>query len=324
MGNNVDKVAKTDQNKFIVFVINPLLRTNRLRRTIPDESRARTRKYISSDTREFGLMRYLNGQELRDFIKERQAHQVRGLIQHFKVQPRLAIIQTKQDRVTDLYTRLKQEYGEDIRIVVDLHKVDQEQVPALITNLNNDSKIKGIVVQLPLVNPAETDAIANLVDSKKDVDGLGKDASWDSATAVAINWLLAGYNVELTGRKIAIVGCGRLVGRPLLKMWRKSGYDVTSLDNSCQDLTSELEDKDVIVTATGVPGLIKPSMLKKNAVVVDAGVADDHGRVVGDLDNSIYSRDDLTITPTKGGVGPLTIAALMDNVIRASYPPTTE
>ena len=269
-------------------------------------------------------MRYLNGQELRDFIKERQAHQVRGLIQHFKVQPRLAIIQTKQDRVTDLYTRLKQEYGEDIRIAVDLHKVDQEQVPALITNLNNDSEIKGIVVQLPLVNPAETDAIVNLVDPKKDVDGLGKDASWDSATAVAINWLLAGYNIELTGRKIAIVGCGRLVGRPLLKMWRNSGYDVTVLDDSCHDLAGVLIDKDVVVTATGVPGLIKPSMLKKNAVVVDAGVADDHGRVVGDLDNSIYSRDDLTITPTKGGVGPLTIAALMDNVIRASYPPMAE
>ena len=77
---------------------------------------------------------------------------------------------------------------------------------------------------------------------------------------------------------------------------------------------------DVIVTATGVPGLIKPDMLKHGAVVVDAGVADDHGQTVGDLDGSVYGRDDLTLTPRKGGVGPLTIAALMDNVIRASYP----
>ena len=254
---------------------------------------------------------------------ERQAHQVRGLIQHFKVQPRLAIIQTRHDAVTNLYTRLKQAYGADIKIVVALHRVDQFEVAELIERLNKDLAIQGILLQLPLANPDQTDELINLISPTKDVDGLGERAKWDPTTATAINWLVAGYNINLSGRKIAIVGQGRLVGGPLTKMWRNSGYDVTPLDDTCHNLTDALADKDVVVTATGVPGLIKPDMLKHGAVVIDAGVADDSGQAVGDLDPEVYQRNDLIITPQKGGVGPLTIAALMDNVIRASYPPKT-
>ena len=265
-------------------------------------------------------MRYLNGRELRDFIKERQAHQARGLIQHFKVQPRLAIIQTKHDLVTNVYTKLKKSYGEDIRIEVDIYSVPQDEVAELINQLNNDKVVQGILLQLPLNDPSQTDQLINLINPVKDVDGLGENAKWDPTTAMAINWLLAGYGIDLGGKKIAIVGQGRLVGRPLAKMWRNSGYDVTALDDSCHDLAGALIDKDVVVTATGVPRLIQPDMLKRGAVVVDAGVADDNGQTVGDLDDAVYARDDLTITPQKGGVGPLTIAALMDNVIRASYP----
>ena len=275
-------------------------------------------------------MRYLNGRELRDFIKERQAHQVRGLIQHFRVQPRLAIVQTRHDVVTNVYTKLKKSYGEDIQIEVDIHGVQQGEVSGLIQSLNDDGSVQGILLQLPLDNPNQTDELLDnpnqtdelieLIVSDKDVDGLGENAKWDPTTAMAINWLLAGYGVDLGGKKIAIVGQGRLVGRPLAKMWRNSGYDVTALDDSCHDLAGVLIDKDVVVTATGVPRLIQPDMLKRGAVVVDAGVADDNGQTVGDLDDAVYARDDLTITPQKGGVGPLTIAALMDNVIRASYP----
>ena len=265
-------------------------------------------------------MRFLNGRELRDFVKERQAHQVRGLIQHFRVQPRLAIVQTRHDVVTNVYTKLKKSYGEDIQIEVDIHGVQQGEVSGLIQSLNDDGSVQGILLQLPLDNPDQTDELIVFVAPDKDVDGLGENAKWDPTTAMAINWLLAGYGVDLGGKKIAIVGQGRLVGRPLAKMWRNSGYDVTALDDSCHDLAGALIDKDVVVTATGVPRLIQPDMLKRGAVVVDAGVTDDNGQTVGDLDDAVYARDDLTITPQKGGVGPLTIAALMDNVIRASYP----
>lgn len=264
------------------------------------------------------MSRQLSGRELVSFIKERQARQVRALKQHDHIRPKLAIIQTKLDAVTDLYTKLKQRYGEDVGIAVEIHKVGQSGVERLIEQLNMDPTVHGILIQLPLPDLSATDKVVNQVNPVKDVDGLAKQSKWDATTATAINWLLAGYNIDLTSKQIAIVGRGRLVGAPLTKMWRQSGLSVTPLDVRCPSLEKILIDKDVVVTATGVPGLIGPEMLKDGAVVVDAGTADLDGQVVGDVDPLVRERSDITITPQKGGVGPLTIACLMDNVIRAA------
>lgn len=264
--------------------------------------------------------RELNGRELVGFIKERQAHQVRGLRQHFKVVPKLAIITTIDSPVIDLYVRLKCNYAADIAVETEVYRTTSQAVGDLLAQLNADPSVKGIIVQLPLDDPAQTDAVVNLITPEKDVDGLGQNAKWDSATATAINWLLAGYNVNLSDKRLALVGNGRLVGAPLLKMWRNSGLDVTVYDESTTNkLATELIDYDVIVSAAGVPGLIKSEMLRSGAAVVDAGTASEGGKVVGDLDPAARQRSDLTVTPEKGGVGPLTIAALLDNVIRASY-----
>ena len=265
------------------------------------------------------MSRQLSGRELVSFIKERQARQVRALKQHDHIQPKLAIIQTKLDAVTDLYTKLKQRYGEDIGVAVEVYKVGQPVVASLIDRFNADLTVQGVLVQLPLADPSATDEMVNRVSPMKDVDGLGERSEWDATTAMAINWLLAGYNIDLTSKQIAIVGQGRLVGAPLTKMWRRqSGLSVTPLDVRCPSLEKILIDKDIVVTATGVPGLIRSEMLKDGAVVVDAGTADLDGQVVGDVDPLVRERSDITITPQKGGVGPLTIACLMDNVIRAA------
>lgn len=262
-------------------------------------------------------MRYLNGREIRDFVKARQLHQVRSLRQSRGVSLKLAIIQTKDDHLTDVYTNLKKHYGEDIEVAVDIVKATAADAVGVIEKLNADDDVTGILVQLPLDDLSLTDEVINAISPDKDVDGLGDNPRWDPTTAMAINWLLAGYNVDLTSKKIAVVGQGRLVGAPLTKMWQSSGYDVTPLDDACHDLKSALIDKDIVVTATGVPGLITADMLKRGAVVVDAGTASDGGAIKGDLAPEVYERDDLTLTPQKGGVGPLTIAALFDNVIRA-------
>lgn len=263
-------------------------------------------------------MRLLDGRELVGYIQERQAKQVRGLRQAQRIFPKLAIIVAKNDPVIDTYVRLKQAYGEDILVEVVIHKVDQPQVPALIETLNNDDSVHGIVVQLPLENPEETDAIVGLIAPEKDVDGLGPKAKYISATAMAIDWLMAGYNVTLKDRRIAIVGRGRLVGAPLERLWQNGGLTVTSYDDTTQDLQSELRQADIIVTATGVPGLITSAMISPGKVVVDAGTASENGVIVGDVAADVRERSDVTITPQKGGVGPLTVAALFDNVITAA------
>ncbi len=264
-------------------------------------------------------MKLLSGSELAGFIKERQARQVRGLRQTHKVFPKLAIVLTDLDnQVIGTYVRMKQRYGADILIDVDIHKVEQSAASDLLKKLASDDSVHAIIVQLPLADPAETENIVNLVPPEKDVDGLGSDPKFDPATALAIMWLLAGYNVGLAGKDVVLVGYGKLVGQPLEKLLIASGVTPRIVDRQTPDVPGEVLKADVIVSATGVAGLIKSAMVKPGAVVVDAGVASEGGKTVGDAAPELYERDDLTITPQRGGVGPLTVCALFDNVIRAA------
>lgn len=263
-------------------------------------------------------MKLLSGLELAGYIKQRQAHEVRSLRQSRRVQPKLAIVVTVEHPAIELYMRLKQRYGDDIGALVDVRRVDQAAAPALIAELNADPSVHGIIVQLPLADPTQTQAICDLVDPNKDVDALGAHATLDPATPMAILWLLAGYNIDLVGKKIVLVGRGKLVGAPLERMLGTSGYDVQSVGKDTPDVPAIVKQADIIITAAGVPQLITSDMVKPGAVVVDAGTASEGGKVVGDVAPELYERDDLTITPQKGGVGPLTICALFDNLIRAA------
>jgi methylenetetrahydrofolate dehydrogenase (NADP+)/methenyltetrahydrofolate cyclohydrolase len=260
-------------------------------------------------------MKLLSGIELVGFIKERQAHQVRGLRQHDGIVPKLAIIQTIDNPVIDTYVRLKQAYAADILVDVDVHKVTVDEAAGLVDKLNNDQLVTGIIIQLPLSDTSRTDELVTKVASQKDVDGLGSDEFFTPATAMAIDWLVNGHNIDLGAKKVAIVGGhGRLVGRPLMKLWAK--YGPTEF-NSGDDL-NELKNYDLIVSATGSPALIKPDMVTIGATVIDAGTSSEGGKIVGDASPELFDRNDISITPPKGGVGPLTIAALLDNVIRAA------
>lgn len=263
-------------------------------------------------------MKLLNGRELAGFIKERQAHQVRALRQAHHIFPKLAIVVTIEHPAIDVYMRMKNQYGADIQIEVEIHRIDQSQALTTITQLNADPAVHGIIVQLPLQDPSQTDEIVDAVAPEKDVDALGKRAIYDPATPLAIMWLLAGYNVDLAGKRVVLVGRGKLVGAPLERIYKQSGVDVEVVDSKTPDIKSVCLTGDIIITATGNPGLLTPDMIKQGAVVVDAGVAGEQGKTVGDLAPEIYERDDLTITPQKGGVGPLTICALFENVIRAA------
>ena len=260
-------------------------------------------------------MRELNGSELAGFIKERQAKQVRALRQAWHINPRLAIVTDVENPVIETYMRLKQRYGADILIDVEIHRVSAGGALEVIQELNNRDDVQGIILQLPISNPEQTEELLESIREDKDVDGLRKKAIFQAATPTAINWLLAGYSVDLKGKKVAIVGRGRLVGAPLEKMWLKSGVDVTVFEKG--DDLSQLTNYDIIVSATGVPGLIKSQTIKTKTVVVDAGTASENGKIVGDVSEEVRQRNDVIITPKKGGVGPLTVSALFDNVITA-------
>lgn len=263
-------------------------------------------------------MKILNGKELSEYITERQARQIRTLRQEYRVVPKLAIVQTIDSQVIDSYVRLKQSYSEDILAEVVVYKIDQADLMSTIQSLNEDKTVHGIIIQLPLADISETEAAVNAVLPVKDVDGLGENAILTPATAMAIDWLIAGYNVELKGRHIAIVGNGRLVGAPLAKLWASAGLDVTIYDESTENLASNIRKAEIIVSATGIPGLITSQMIQPNAAVIDAGTASENGKIVGDIADDLRERSDVTITPKRGGVGPLTVTALFDNLIQAA------
>lgn len=259
-------------------------------------------------------MKSLNGKELAGFVKERQAHQVASM----KKKPKLLIIRDSDNPVITKYVQLKIQYGEDIGVKVEDFRANNAlEISEKIKSANNDPSINGIIIQLPLIDKSKTDELCNLITPQKDVDGLGQNASFDSATATAILWLLSGYDIKLTNQKIAIVGRGKLVGEPLFKMFTNSGYDVT-LFHRGDDLT-KLKQYDIIITATGIPGLIVNSMIKPGAILVDAGTASEDGVLKGDVAEEVRKRTDLSaITPITGGVGPLTVTCLFDHVIQSA------
>lgn len=264
-------------------------------------------------------MKLLSGAELVDYIKVRQAKQVRGLRQAHHITPRLAIVQTIDDPVIAMYVKkLKQQYAADILIEADHYQVSSAELMPTIQRLANDELVHGIIIQLPLADAEQTVGALQSVPPKKDVDGLGSYEYFDPATATAINWLCAGYNIDLAHQDILIIGQGRLVGQPLTRMWNASGYRVTTADKTTDNLAQLCQQATLIVSSTGVPGLLTSNMIRPDTIVIDAGTVAESGVIHGDVSPAVYARHDLTITPRIGGVGPLTVAALFDNVIKSA------
>lgn len=263
------------------------------------------------------MTKELSGRELAGFIKERQARLVRSL-RGRKISPKLLILRNSDNPVITKYVGLKIKYGKDIGVEVeDFYAQDLDDIKKRILEANGDSSISGMIVQLPLTDKDRTDEVVSLIKPEKDVDGLSGNGKFDSATATAINWLLAGYDIDLENQSIALVGRGRLVGAPLYKILTNSGHQVELFHRGSN--LADLKNFDIIITATGVPHLIKSDYVKNGAVIVDAGTASEKGVLMGDVDETVRARDDLlAITPKLGGVGPLTVSVLFENVIFAA------
>lgn len=256
-------------------------------------------------------MKILDGKKLAEFIKERQYK----VVKEMSKKPKLLIIRDSDNPVIMKYVAMKKAYGRDIGVEVEEYLANNsKEIETKIKKANQDATVTGIIIQLPIREKEKTEEIVSLIATEKDVDGLKGQREAISATARAIDWLLAGYDIDIKRKKLAIVGRGRLVGTPLYKMWRETGLDV-SLFHRGDDL-AKLKDYGVVVTATGQPRLIKSEMIMRGAVVVDAGTASEKGVLVGDIDEEIRERKDLkAITPRIGGVGPLTVACLFEQVI---------
>lgn len=259
----------------------------------------------------------LDGLEIAGFIKDRQSRTVRSLKQSSGVQPKLAVVRSLDNPAVDIYLKVKQRYADEIGVVMEIHESDAKTVEATIKSLNLDTSVHGIVLQLPFEGLSDIDKTIKQIAVEKDVDNLSGESLYDAPTATAILWLLAAYNVQLEGKCIVVVGQGRLVGGPLVRMLRASGIEPMIVDENTKKPEEIIMKADILISGVGKPELIQANMIKTGAIIIDAGVASDNGVLKGDVEDVARERDDISITPKIGGVGPLTVSALFDNVIRA-------
>ena len=240
-------------------------------------------------------------------------------IKHLAQKPKLLIIRDNPDPVIQKYVDLKKRFGGEIGALVedfDASNLDFDKLKIKLQTANQDCAVDGIIIQLPLSDTSRTDELCALVTPEKDVDGLNPNSTFLPATVKAILDLLDFYQINLEDQKIAVVGRGKLVGAPLLKELRRRNLQ-PELFHRGSDLT-KLHDFSLIVTATGVPGLITNPMVARGTVLVDAGTASEKGVLRGDLSPSLYKRTDLAaITPKTGGVGPATVSCLFENLLTA-------
>ena len=233
------------------------------------------------------------------------------------IAPTLAVILVGEDPASLTYVKAKQKQAQKLGInfkFFHLPGIAREgKILALINNLNNNKFVDGIVVQMPLPEGIDADKIIKVINPNKDIDGFS--GKFRPPTAQAIWEILGFYNIDLKNKKVVIIGYGRLVGKPLAELLKKQKLEPV-ICTSSSDIAAETLDADIIISATGVPGLIKAEMVSQKAVVIDAGTAESHQKISGDVDPKVYGKI-TSYTPTPGGVGPVTVACLLRNLIEA-------
>lgn len=252
-----------------------------------------------------------------------------------ELQPSLTIIQVGEDPASTTYIGRKIEAAEKIGIAVRHLKLHQDisLVSLLddIESLNHDPDVDGYIIQLPVPDALwdSFDIIAAEIDPDKDVDGFTAENFGDMAlhgageflppaTAAGVVRLLEAEKIDIAGKHAVIVGRSNLVGKPLALMFLNRDATVTVCHSKTEDLGAITRTADILVSAVGKPGLITADMVKDGAVVIDIGTTHKDGKLTGDVDFDAVSKKASAITPVPGGIGPLTVACLLKNVVDAA------
>jgi methylenetetrahydrofolate dehydrogenase (NADP+) / methenyltetrahydrofolate cyclohydrolase len=242
-------------------------------------------------------------------------------IKKLKVKPRLAIIQIGSVAESTVYIKRKIAFGEKIGAKVEHiklpSKTKKSELSSIISKLNSDKSVHGIIVQLPLPKHINPNEILNSIDEKKRVDG-GK--YFLPATTLGILTLLERYKINISGKKVVVIGRSELVGKPTALAMINRGATVTVCHSQTKDLKKETKQADILVVAVGKARLITKNHVSRNQVVIDVGInATADGKLVGDVDFKNVSKIVRVITPVPGGVGPMTVASLFENLLEAYY-----
>jgi len=277
-------------------------------------------------------MTLLDGKELSAKIKEEVKVEVSALVDEKHITPGLAVILVGSDAASATYVASKAKACKNAGIYSVVHEmpdsITQEELLETIAMMNKNPKLDGILVQLPLPKHIDTTVVLDAIDPLKDVDGfhpynVGRMVSnLDSflpATPFGVMRMFQEYGIELSGKNVVVIGSSDIVGKPMASLLTNAKATVTVCNSRTKDLAAHTKAADIVVIAVGVPLMLKGDMLKDGAVVIDVGINRlDTGKLVGDADFEDCKDKCTHITPVPGGVGPMTIAMLLKNTVKAA------
>lgn len=248
------------------------------------------------------------------------------------INSKLAVIMVGDDPASKIYVRNKSRACEDVGIEYEEYLLDanitQKELIELIQKLNNDKTVNGILLQSPIPSNLDINEAFRTISPEKDADGfnpvnVGKlvlnQDTFVSCTPYGIMKMFEEYNIDLTGKNVVILGRSNIVGKPLIHCCLNKNATVTSCHSKTQNLAQKAREADILISAIGKANFVTEDMVKENAVVIDVGINRlDNGKITGDVDFENVKEKASYITPVPGGVGPMTIAMLMNNVIKAT------
>ena len=274
----------------------------------------------------------LDGKILSAKIKEEVKVEVTQIVKEKNITPGLAVILVGNDAASATYVASKAKACKDAGIYSVVHEmpesITQEELLETINMMNNNPKLDGILVQLPLPKHIDTTTVLEAINPLKDVDGfhpynVGRMVSnLDSflpATPFGVMRMFEEHNIELSGKDVVVIGSSDIVGKPMASLLINKKATVTVCNSRTKDLKAHTSKADIVIIAVGVPYLLKEDMVKDGAVVIDVGINRlDTGKLVGDADFEGLKNKCSFLTPVPGGVGPMTIAMFLKNTIKAA------
>lgn len=274
----------------------------------------------------------LDGKALSEKIKEEVKVEVAQLVEEKQITPGLAVILVGNDAASATYVASKAKSCKNAGIYSVVHEmpesITQEELLETIARMNENPKLDGILVQLPLPKHIDTTVVLEAINPLKDVDGfhpynVGRMVSnldaFLPATPFGVMRMFQEYGIELSGKNVVVIGSSDIVGKPMASLLINAKATVTVCNSRTKDLKSHTLAADIVVIAVGVPLLLKADMVKDGAIVIDVGINRlDTGKLVGDADFEGLKEKCSHLTPVPGGVGPMTIGMLLKNTIKAA------
>ena len=273
----------------------------------------------------------IDGKSLAKKIREELKEECNELKQK-NINPKLAVIMVGNDPASKVYVRNKSracnEIGIDYEEFILEEETTQEELIDLIKKLNNDDSMNGILLQSPIPKNLNINEAFKAITYIKDVDGftpasvgklcIGED-TFVSCTPYGVMKMFDEYNIDLTGKDVVILGRSNIVGKPLIQCCLQRNATVTVCHSKTKNLEEHTKRADVVISAIGQSKFVKENMVKDGAVIIDVGInRGEDGKLTGDVDFENVEKKASYITPVPGGVGPMTIAMLMNNVIKAA------